>query len=352
MRIAFINATKRWGGVKTWMLEFAKIFSKKGHHVYIYGRQEAFITSAQKEVGHGQLVSFGLDLNPKSILYFWREFRLHQIDIVIVNIEKDLSTAGIAAKLSGIPVIQRIGLPHDIPYRLKTRLIHTFINPSFLCPCEYIASGFKKSLPYIPPQQVKVIMNGRKATSEFLKVHSPLKFICTQQLEPNKCHSVLLEAFARVKGNFEFHIWGTGSEEKTLKQMASELGLTDQVFFHGFSDNIISKLEKGDIFLLASVSEGLPNTLIEAMSVGLLPIVRLVGGVDEVLTPELRDWVLPYDASAEDFQKVISMALSLSVDELTGLRESAREACRRFFDIDIQATKLEEWFYEVVNREV
>ena len=53
MRIAFINATKRWGGVKTWMLEFAKIFSKKGHHVYIYGRQEALITSAQKEVGHG-----------------------------------------------------------------------------------------------------------------------------------------------------------------------------------------------------------------------------------------------------------------------------------------------------------
>lgn len=349
MHIAFVNATKRWGGVKTWMLEFAKLLSKKGHCIYFYGRQEKFVVSAQKELGHGRLVSFGPDLSLRTILYFWKEYRLNKIDVVIVNIEKELSTAGIAAKFLGIPVIQRIGLPHDIPYRLKTRLIHTIIKPFFLCPCEYIAHGFKKTLPYITPERVKVIMNGRKATYNSLDVHRPLKFICTQQLEHNKCHSLLLEAFSKVKGNFELHIWGTGSEEQSLKQTVHRFGLTDQIFFHGFSVNVINELSKGDIFLLASVSEGLPNTLIEAMSVGLLPIVRLVGGVQEILSPELYDWALPYEANAQDFQRYICKALDLSVDELVKLREKSREACKKFFDIDIQVNKLEEWLYGVVN---
>lgn len=349
MRIAFVNATNRWGGVKTWMLEFAKHLSWQGHPIYIYGRQQEFIALAKKYVGHGVQISFGLDINPITISKFFKEFRNNCIDIVIINVGKDLATAGIAARLAGIPVVQRVGLPYDIPYRLKTYLIHSFVQPLFLSPCQYIAKGLKKSLPYIKEQNVTVICNGRKASNEILEIHTPRRFICTQQLEPNKCHSVLLEAFSKVEDEFELHIWGVGSIEQELKSQVNRLGLNRKVFFHGFSMDITNELKKGDIFLLASVSEGLPNTLLEAMASGLLPIVRLVGGVEEVLTVELQKWALPYNASVEDFQKFICKALKLSIDELLRLREHSRDACRKIFDIDTQVIKFESWLNSVIS---
>lgn len=351
MHIAFINATKRWGGVKTWMLEFAKHLFHQGHTIRIYGRQPEFIRVAQEYVGHGEKVSFGPDLNPVMISWFLKEFQKHCIDIVIINVGKDLSTAGVAARLANIPVIQRVGLPHDIPYSLKTRLLHLFVRPLFLCPCQYIADGLVKALSYIGPQHVKVVLNGKEASKSPLKNHTPRRFVCTQQLEANKGHLVLLEAFSQISEPFELHIWGEGAKEQALKKSVHTFGLTKHVFFHGFSTNIIDALQEGDIFLLASMSEGLPNTLLEAMAVGLLPITRLVGGVDEVLTPKLRSWALPYNAGVEDFQRNIRRALELSREELLELQEHAREACQDSFNIHTQVAELEAWLLGVTRGE-
>ena len=131
MNIAFVNSTFGWGGVKTWYLQFAERLAKRGNHVFVYGRQPEFIDAARTRGGHGEQVSFGADLNPSAIRFFYNEFKKHDIDVVITNIGKDIATAGVAARLLKIPVVQRIGLPEDIPYRLKTRLLHTWISPAF-----------------------------------------------------------------------------------------------------------------------------------------------------------------------------------------------------------------------------
>ncbi|WP_418715948.1 glycosyltransferase, partial [Bilophila wadsworthia] len=173
MNIAFVNSTFGWGGVKTWYLQFAERLAKRGNHVFVYGRQPEFIDAARKRGGHGEQVSFGADLNPSAIRFFYNEFKKHDIDVVITNIGKDIATAGVAARLLKIPVVQRIGLPEDIPYRLKTRLLHTWIRPAFLCPCRFIAEGFIKSLPYIKAEDVHVVLNGKKASSVPLELHHP-----------------------------------------------------------------------------------------------------------------------------------------------------------------------------------
>ncbi len=349
MRIAFVNSTRHWGGVKTWMLTFAKELCKKNHFCYIYGRQAEFVDAAKASVGHGEYVTFGPDMNPIAIKWFLQEFRKKIIDVVIINVGKDLSTAGLAAKLLGIPVIQRIGLPQDISYRWKTRLLHWYICPLFLSPCQYIADGFLESLPYVAPKDIAIILNGKKVLDSAFEEHYPLKFVCTQQLEPDKGHMVLLEAFSKVKGDFELHIWGTGSLEQFLKEHTQKLGLSSKVFFRGFSANISKALLEGDVFLLASFREGLPNTLLEAMAVGLLPIVRLVGGISEVLTQKMYTWVLPYSAATEDFQVYIQKAIELSKEDLFLYRNYAREACKKNFNIDNQIVVFEKWLYGVIN---
>ena len=350
MNIAFVNSTFGWGGVKTWYLQFAERLAKRGNHVFVYGRQPEFIDAARKRGGHGEQVSFGADLNPSAIRFFYNEFKKHDIDVVITNIGKDIATAGVAARLLKIPVVQRIGLPEDIPYRLKTRLLHTWIRPAFLCPCRFIAEGFIKSLPYIKAEDVHVVLNGKKASSVPLELHHPRRLVCTQQLESDKGHAMLLRALSRVSEPSELHIWGKGREEEGLRRLAQELGLSDCIVWHGFSMNIMDDLQAGDIFLLASYSEGLPNTLLEGMAAGLLPITREVGGVAEVIPEALRRWMLPYEAKEDLFAETISAAITLPDTELLKLREWARETCRTRFDIDVQAEKLENWLQSLVSR--
>ena len=118
---------------------------------------------------------------------------------------------------------------------------------------------------------------------------TPWRLVCTQQLESDKGHAMLLRALSRVSDAFELHIWGKGREEKGLRKLAQDLGLFDRVVWHGFSMNIMDDLQAGDIFLLASYSEGLPNTLLEGMAAGSLPITREVGGVAEVIPEALAE---------------------------------------------------------------
>lgn len=347
MNIAFVNATFGWGGVKTWYLQFAERLAKRGNRISIYGRQPEFIDAAQERVGHGEQVHFGPDLNPLTIRFFYEEFQRHGIEIVVTNIGKDLATAGVAARLLNIPVVQRIGLPEDIPYRLKTRLLHAWIRPAFLCPCRFIAEGFIESLPYVKAKDVHVVLNGKKASNTSLELHHPRRLICTQQLEADKGHAMLLRALSRIPEPFELHIWGRGREENALRQLAQELGLSDRVVWHGFSMNIMDDLQAGDIFLLASYCEGLPNTLLEGMAAGLLPITRDVGGVEEVVPETLRRWMLPYDSKEDVFAKTMCAAINLPDTELLKQRECAREACRKSFDIDGQAEELESYFLRI-----
>lgn len=349
MNIAFVNATRKWGGVKSWTLAFAERLCSFGHDVHIYGRQPAFVEAAVKAVGHGRQVSFGADLNPRAIAFFMSEFRRHATDIVCVNVGKDLATAGIAARIMGIPVIQRIGLPEDIPYRLKTRLLHRLIRPAFLCPCRFIAEGFTRSLPYITPEDVHTVLNGKTATDHTLVAHAPRRLIATQQLNPDKGHDTLLRALARIVTPFECHIVGTGSAETRLKELAASLGIADRVVWHGFRPDVASLLEQSDIFLLASHSEGLPNTLLEGMATGLLPLSRDVGGVGEVIPADLTRWMLPRDADDEAFAARIEEALNLPAPDLLRLRERAREACRQTFDLTTCTRELETWLQHIID---
>ncbi len=343
MRIAFVNATKKWGGVKTWMLNFAVGLQDLGHDVYVYARQDHFVDSCQQKNLKAKHFDFGMDLNPIAIYKFYQLFKRNKIDCVFVNVEKGLSTAGIAAKLLAIPVIQRIGLPNDIAYKLKTSLIHKYVDPYFLCPCEFIAKGFKLSLPYLKDEKIKVILNGKTPTVNALKTNSPRHLILTQQLNNDKGHIHILKALEKVKYDFVCHIVGTGSNEKEIKAFAETLDIKQEIIWHGFTTDVASKLKQADIFLLASTSEGLPNTQLEALAHGLLPVMHNVGGVCEVLSEELKSWVLDFPASVEEFTTQIEKALQLSDEELLLLKEEARNSCHTFCEQDKKVLELDAW---------
>jgi glycosyltransferase involved in cell wall biosynthesis len=175
--------------------------------------------------------------------------------------------------------------------------------------------------------------------------------IATQQLFADKGHDVILRALAGVNAPFVLHVAGDGPLETELKRLAAELDLSNRVIWHGFSTDVSALLGQSDIFLLASLYEGLPNTMLEAMAHGLLPIVRDVGGVREALTPELESWLLPEDAGSLAFRAAIERALAMPDADLLAVCEASRAACRLRCDINTLALDLERWLANEVIHE-
>lgn len=121
--------------------------------------------------------------------------------------------------------------------------------------------------------------------------HEEFRVIYLGLLVKRKGVADLIEGFKRFiecshARNVELCIAGSGPEEETLRQLANEVGLNSQIRFLGWIDenDKVDLLRVGDVFALTSYNEGLPMALLEAMSVGLPPIVSRVGSVSEAVS--------------------------------------------------------------------
>ena len=323
MNICFVNSTNKWGGVKSWTLDVACGLAERGHHAVVVGRPGPFVDKAREMGLEAMGLSFGADFNPLLISRFIGMFRKGKIELVVVNVGKDMRSAGVAARVLGIPVVHRVGLAGDMLNTWKVRLMHKWVRPSILVPCEQIKNGMLQELPYLRPEEVTVVLTGKDPAPEPpATVHSPLRFISTSQLNADKGHKDVLEALAELRKrgyDFYYDIVGTGRIESELKALTSRLDLDDRVVWHGFQKDVRSALRQSDIFLLPSYSEGLPNTLLEAMAEGLACVARDIGGVNEVWPHRAQRLLLPASSGAQNIAAVLTSLLEAEAEDILGL---------------------------------
>ncbi|MBC8424200.1 glycosyltransferase family 4 protein [bacterium] len=96
-------------------------------------------------------------------------------------------------------------------------------------------------------------------------------------------HALRAMASDSMPAHVRLHVIGSGPLERSLSFAARDLGLADRVLFHGFRRNVYDWLAHLDVLLMPSLHEGLPYTLLEAMSLGAAVVASRVGGLAEVL---------------------------------------------------------------------
>lgn len=87
-----------------------------------------------------------------------------------------------------------------------------------------------------------------------------------------KRQDLLIKAFARFlkkHPDYKLELYGDGPDEERLKILAEELSISNKVVFCGITNHSLHVLSKAKFFVLASDFEGIPNALLEAMSIGL-----------------------------------------------------------------------------------
>lgn len=124
------------------------------------------------------------------------------------------------------------------------------------------------------------------------------RIVSVGRMDANKNHEMMIRAFASLADRYPEYtltIYGDGELRKPLEKLTEQLGISEKVFFPGVIPDVAKQIEKAELFLLTSYSEGVSNALIEALATGLAVISTDVpsGGTVELMTDGVNGLIIP-----------------------------------------------------------
>jgi sugar transferase (PEP-CTERM/EpsH1 system associated) len=170
---------------------------------------------------------------------------------------------------------------------------------------------------------------------------------CVGRLSEEKGHRYLIEAFqgiSRAWAGVHLVIVGDGPLRKDLERYASGLACADRVHFTGRRQDVHEIYPMFDVFVLPSLSEGLPNAVLEAMACGRPVVATDVGGTREILDTRTALMVPPGSAARladaivrllEDsvLRRQLGEALRVHVEEHWSLKRMVEDYSRVYSEL-------------------
>lgn len=232
----------------------------------------------------------------------------------------------------------------------------------------YIANN-KTSIDYMAEngfdtEKIKYIPNGieldefRRPTDK-LKTYKTLPFkvdsnsviiTCVANLRPVKNHIMLLNGITPLlKKNHDLKLLLVGSGD-TQKEVLNYIGLhnfQDSIFLLGMRNDIPEILAISDIFVLTSLWEGMPGSIMEAMAAGLPVVATDVGDVKELV----EDGKTGFLVEVGDVNALTGYIKRLVEDK--DLRERmGREGSRKIdnYSLEKMVARTEEFYLDIVRR--
>jgi glycosyltransferase involved in cell wall biosynthesis len=158
----------------------------------------------------------------------------------------------------------------------------------------------------LPPGRIEVVYNGidlrpenvqRAAVrAEFSINETDFLAVQVARLDPIKDHQTAIRAVisaAKRNPNIRLLIVGDGPEKTNIQRQLREQSINGTVKMLGLRNDVPRLLAAADVFLLTSVSEGIPVTVIEAMAAGVPVLATSVGGLSELVTHGVTGYLAP-----------------------------------------------------------
>ena len=240
--------------------------------------------------------------------------------------------------------------------RLGYRLSHWLSDRSSAV-SEGVAEAWRSSR-MVPAQRLILVPNGvdvdhwhphpaaRSCLRKRLGFGPEFLWFTAARLDPVKDYPTLLRAMVDLPGHAHLVIAGAGPEDGSLRRLAAHLGLQSRVRFLGFQPDVLPWMQAADAFVLASLWEGLPMTLLEAGACALPAAATDVAGSREiVIHGETGFLSRPGDPQA--LSAAMKRIMCLDPDARLAMGETARRTVVSRYGL---AAVLDSW--EAIHRDL
>lgn len=183
----------------------------------------------------------------------------------------------------------------------------------------------------------------------------PLRIAFLGRLVPYKGADMLLHATAGLvrAGKASVDLIGDGPERQNLERIVADEGLGGGVTFAGWlaHDQVAARLRNADVFGFPSVREFGGAVVLEAMALGVVPVVLDYGGPGELVSPA-TGFAIPMANRTELVARLRSIMedLACNIDRLAALRAAGRDRVRRHFTWDAKAGQIIQIYEWVLGR--
>ena len=150
------------------------------------------------------------------------------------------------------------------------------LNPPIIIPNAVLFSSEDVVLPL-----------DRASIRKHLGLKEDIFLVCAAgRLSTEKGHRYFVDAvptLVRQNPELQILLLGEGRERKRLESQVARLGMQDHVIFAGFKDDVRCWIQACDVLVNPSLTEGVPNVILEAMALGTPVVATRVGGVPDLV---------------------------------------------------------------------
>lgn len=359
LRIVQVVQTLAVGGLETMAVNLAIAHRRAGHESAIYTVGEAGALERTAREAGVAVVPFRKKpgFHAGTLLAMARTLRGAGVDVVHTHNGVIHHYGALAARLAGAGAVvnTRHGLAfhsmgrQELYYRATMPLTQAVV---FVCEDgrrHYVGKGL------VPEAKSSIILNGiplerfQERRARPGSARPRIRFGTVGRLVKAKAHLDLVEAFARIAPELpdaELHIWGDGENRGALLERIGGCGYEDRIHYHGAAADSAEALRTVDVFVLSSISEGLPLVILEAMAAGLPVVSTRVGGVPEVAP----DGVVARYCRPGDPSGLAEAMLSAARGDLAGPGETAFRLAEERFGLTTMQAQYEELFRYILRR--
>jgi glycosyltransferase involved in cell wall biosynthesis len=359
MRVLEVINTLEIGGAERMAVDLACGLARRGHEVAFACLRESGPLSAVLE--EARIPSFVLHKKPGLQLGTLRSLtsllRRRPVDVIHTHNPLVHHYGALAGRMAGVPVIMNtVHGPGNLTGLSRTQLIFEatcLLSTGVVACCEAVHTHVQR-VTSIARHKSTVIANGIPLET-FTEIQSSapagkIVFGSVGRLVPVKDHKSMLKAFSLLRRECDgcrLELLGDGPLRPDLEQYARELGVEDAVQFYGSSLNVADFLRRIHVFVLCSLSEGLPLTVLEAMAAGLPVIGTSVGALPELVERAECGWLSTPNSPDE---LAASMLAALRDGKLRQVGLRGRRYVTEHYSIAGMVTNYERLFQQEIEK--
>ncbi len=258
----------------------------------------------------------------KGVIY---SYRFEYQPYVGVLIQKVLPNYTVIARAHGYDLYENVNAQNYIPLRefLLERLnkIALISEHGY----KYLSTAFPKYKSKMEVSKLGSFGHGVKHTKLFI----PFKLVTCSSAVPVKRLDLLIKTLAEIKDmDIVWTHYGDGVLMENLKKQATDLPINIHCVFKGNVNNedVLKDYAKEDyhLFLNVSENEGIPVSIMEAMSFGIPCVATDVGGNSEIVTDSKNGFLIPKDFSLKQLADIIKSFADMPEEEYQKFRLAAR----------------------------